>query len=76
MFQKTWKAGRKVRENEGKGITFLEHGLATRARPCASEGVAIALGPEARKAWERAGSYFVRDIRNMIKLTLLQMPFF
>ena len=58
MFQETWKAGSEVRENEG--ITFLvldlEHGLATKVCPCGSQGVAIALGPEARKAWERADS--------------------
>ena len=53
-FQKTWKAGSEVRENEG--ITFLEHGLAMKVCPCGSQGVAIALGPEDRKAWERAGS--------------------
>ena len=33
MFQETWKAGSEVRENEG--ITFLEHGLATKVRPLA-----------------------------------------
>ena len=54
MFQETWKAGSKVRENEG--IAFLEHGLATKEFPCGSQGEAIALGPEAREAWERAGS--------------------
>ena len=54
MFQETYKAGSDVRENEG--ITFLEHGLATKVCPRGSQGVAIALGPEARKAWERAGS--------------------
>ena len=54
MFQKTWKAGSEVRENEG--ITFLEHGLATKVCPRGSQGVAMALGPEARKARERAGS--------------------
>ena len=54
MFQETWKAGSEVREN--KGITVLEHGLATKVCPRGSLGVAIALGPEARKAWERAGS--------------------
>ena len=41
---------------EIEGITFLEHGLATKVCPCGSQGVAIALGPEARKARERAGS--------------------
>ena len=54
MFQGTWKAGSEVRENEG--ITFLEHGLVTKVCPRGSQGVAIALGPEARKAWERTGS--------------------
>ena len=54
MFQETWKAGSEVRENEG--ITFLEHGLATKVCPCGTQGVAIALGPETRKAWERSGS--------------------
>ena len=54
MFQETWKAGSEVRENEG--ITFLEHGLATKVCPRGSQGVAIALGTVARKAWERAGS--------------------
>ena len=54
MFQETWKACSEVRENEG--ITFLEHGLATKVCPCGYQGVAIALGSEARKAWERAGS--------------------
>ena len=54
MFQETWKAGSEVREN--KGIAFLERGLATELCPCGSQGVAIALGPEARKAWEQAGS--------------------
>ena len=53
-FQETWKAGSEVRENEG--ITFLEHRLATKVCPRGSQGVAIALGPEVRKAWERAGS--------------------
>ena len=52
--QETWKAGREVRENEG--ITFIEHELATKVCPCGSQGAAIALGPEAMKAWERAGS--------------------
>ena len=47
MFQETWKAGSEVRENEG--ITFLEHGLATKVCPCGSQGVAIALGSEARR---------------------------
>ena len=54
MFREMWKAGSEVRENQG--ITFLEHGLATKVCPRGSQGVAIALGPEARKAWERAGS--------------------
>ena len=54
MSQETLKAGSEVRENEG--VTFLEHGLATKVYPCGSQGVAIALGPEARKAWEREGS--------------------
>ena len=54
MFQGTWKAGSEVWENEG--ITFLEHGLVTKVYPRGSQGVAIALEPEARKAWERAGS--------------------
>ena len=54
MFQETWEAGSEVRENEG--ITFLEHGLATKVCPRGSQGVAIALGPEARGAWERASS--------------------
>ena len=54
MPQETWKAGGEVLEN--KGITFLEHGLATKVCPRGSQGVAMALGPEARKAWERAGS--------------------
>ena len=54
MSQETWKADSEVRENEG--IAFLEQGLATKVCPCGSQGVAIALGPEARKAWERAGS--------------------
>ena len=54
MFQETWKAGSEVRENEG--IIFLEHGLATKVCPCGSQGVANALGPEARKAWEREDS--------------------
>ena len=54
MFQETWKTGSEVRENEG--ITFLEQGLATKVCPCGSQGVAAALGPEARKARERAGS--------------------
>ena len=54
MSQETWKAGSEVRENEG--ITFLEYGLATKVYPRGSQGVVIALGPEARKAWERAGS--------------------
>ena len=43
-----------MRENEG--IAFLEHGLATKVFPRGSQGVTTALGPEARKAWERAGS--------------------
>ena len=46
MFQETWKAGSEVRENEG--ITFLDHGLATKVCPRGSQGVAIALGPEVR----------------------------
>ena len=54
MFQETWKAGSEVRENED--ITFLERRLATKVCPCGSQGVAIALGPEVRKAWDRAGS--------------------
>ena len=54
MFRETWKAGSEVRKSEG--ITFLEHGLATKVCPRESQGVAIALGPEARKACERAGS--------------------
>ena len=54
MFQETWKVGSEVRENEG--ITFLEQGLAMKVCPCGSQGAAIVLGPEARKAWERAGS--------------------
>ena len=41
---------------ENEGITLLEHGLATTVFPRGSKGVAIALGPEARKAWKRAGS--------------------
>ena len=54
MFQETWKAGSEVRGNEG--ITFLEHGLETKVCLRGSQGVAVALRPEARKAWERAGS--------------------
>ena len=54
MLQETWKAGCDLRENEG--ITFLEHARATKVLPRGSKGVAIALGPEVRKAWERAGS--------------------
>ena len=54
MFQETSKAGSDVRGTEG--LTFLETGLAAKVRPRGSQGAAIALGPEARKAWERAGS--------------------
>ena len=54
MFQGTLKAGSEVRENEG--ITLLEHGLATKVFSRGSQRVAIALGPVARKALERAGS--------------------
>ena len=61
MFQVTWKAGSEVRENDG--ITFLEHGLATRVCPRGSQGVAISLGPEARKAWERAARCASRSVR-------------
>ena len=43
-----------MRWNEG--ITLLERGLATKVCPRGSQGVAIALGPKARKAWKRAGS--------------------
>ena len=48
MFQETWKEGSEVRGNEG--VTFLEHGLATKVCPCGSQSVAIVLKPEARKA--------------------------
>ena len=54
MSQETWKAGSEVRESEG--ITLLEHGLATKVFPRGSQGVTTALRPEARRAWERAGS--------------------
>ena len=54
MFQETWKAGSEVRENEG--ITFLEHGLATKVCPRGCQGIAIALGPDARKTWEQESS--------------------
>ena len=42
MFHETWKAGSKVRKNEG--ITFLEHGLAMKVCPRGFRGVAIAWG--------------------------------
>ena len=54
MFQETWKAGSEVREHEG--ITLIEHELVAKVRPRGSQGAAISLGPEARRAWERAGS--------------------
>lgn len=52
--QETWRHGNGVHRNEG--FTFLEHGLAEKVCHHGSQGVAIALSPDARKAWERAGS--------------------
>ena len=53
-FQETWEHGDDVYENEG--ITFLKHGLAVKECHRGSQGVAIALSPAARKAWEPGGA--------------------
>ena len=42
--------------HRNEGFTFLEHGLAEKVCHRGSQGVAIVLSPDARKAWERAGS--------------------
>ena len=61
MFQETSKAGSEVRENEG--TTLLKQGMAMKVCPRGSQGVAIALGPKARKARDRAGLLRLRPVR-------------
>ena len=52
--QETWRTGKESWENGG--FVFIHNGLAK--KPCSrgAQGVAIVLGPEARQAWEKAGS--------------------
>ena len=52
--QETWRTGKESWENGG--FVFIHNGLAQ--KPCSrgAQGVAIILGPEARQAWEKAGS--------------------
>ena len=71
MFQETWKTSSDLRESEG--IIFLEHGLTTKVCPCGSQGVTIALGPEARQAWERACSLCITPCPRILatRLTII-----
>ena len=68
--QETWRITKASWEN--KGYTFLHNGLDV--KPCArgAQGVAIVLGPDARIAWEKAGSqqlYFgTRIVATRLKL--------
>jgi hypothetical protein len=52
--QETWRAGG-LAQWENNGYVFIHNGLAE--KPCSrgAQGVAVVLGPEARKAWEKAG---------------------
>jgi len=52
--QETWRAGG-LTQWENNGFVFIHNGLAE--KPCSrgAQGVAVVLGPEARKAWEKAG---------------------
>ena len=51
--QETWRTGQNSWENEG--YAFIHNGL--ESKPCARgcQGVAIVLGPEARRAWIKGG---------------------
>ena len=51
-FQETQKHGGDMQGNEGHA--FLEHGLAEKVCRRESQDLAIALRPDARRAWERA----------------------
>ena len=68
--QETWRTTKASWENNG--YTFLHNGLDV--KPCArgAQGVAIVLGPDARIAWEKAGSqqlYFgTRIVATRLKL--------
>ena len=52
--QETWRSGKRQWENNS--ITFLHSGLAVQTCRRGAQGVVIALGPEAKKFWEKAGS--------------------
>ena len=51
--QETWKHGDDMQENGG--CTFHGNGLAEKECRRGSHGLAIALSPDTRRAWERAG---------------------
>ena len=52
--QETWGSGKRQWENNG--ITLLYNGLAVETCRRGAQGVVIALEPEAKKCWEKAGS--------------------
>jgi hypothetical protein len=54
-WQETWKLGDTIEETNS--ITVLNHGPKEKLCKRGSLGVAIALGPEARQAWELASDY-------------------
>ena len=52
--QETWRAGG-LTQWENDCYVFIHNGLVEKPCPRGAQGVAVVLGPEARKAWEKAG---------------------